>query len=636
MFDFFRNNIKVLMGLLVLLIIPSFVLFGIEGYTRFQEQDEPVATIGKLNITQPEWDAAHRTEVDRMAAQMPGIDRKLLDSPEARAATLERMMIDRVLALAAQDNHLLVTDQRLAKELSQDPTIAGLRRADGSLDMEQYRQILRSQGLTPEAFENNIRAEMIRRQITQGVARSVFVPTASAKVALDAYFQQREIQLVPFSPQQFRSKVSVSGEEIEQFYKDNTTRFQTPEQASIEYLVLNLDAVAKTIKLSEADVRAYYEQNAAAQTQKEERRASHILLTVDPGMSAEKKAEVKAAAAALLDEVKRNPAKFAELAKTRSQDPGSAARGGDLDFFARGAMVKPFEDAVFALNKGEISSLVESDFGYHIIQLTDIRRPAVQSFEAMKPQLEAELIKQQAQKRYAEVAEEFSNLVYEQSDSFDAAAKKLGLNVKQATRVQRNGPQDPAADPLLRNPKLLEAAFTEEATRNKRNSEALEVAPSTLVSVRVTQHQPAAVEPLEAVKDKVQEQLIQNKALALAKEQAAASLKAWQAVETAPGLSTSVVFSRLQPQGLPVPVMQAALAAEVPESGPGWTQADLGPAGVAVVKVNRVLPRTSVQPEQAKAEAAQLGQLWTRAETLAYVEYLKSHYKAKVVTKKSE
>lgn len=630
MFDFFRNNIKFLMGLLMLLIIPSFVLFGIEGYSSFRESRDIVAKVGKVEITRQEWDAAHRNEVDRLVASMPGMDRSLLDNEATRLATLERMVNDRVLSLAAQDGLFLATDQRLARELTQDPNIAALRKPDGTLDVARYQELLRAQGMTPEMFEASVRADLARRQVAQGVAASSFVTAPVANAALQAFFERREVQWTLFAPADFRAAVRVSDEEVRQFYEQNTQSFQTTEQVDVEYLALDLDAVARRIRLNEADVRAYYEQNNAVLSQQEQRRARHILLTVDAGASAEDKAKVKAQADALLAELRQAPGRFPELARTRSQDPGSAAQGGDLDFFARGAMVKPFEDAAFALEPGKVSDVVETEFGFHIIQVTDVRRPTPEPFEAVRPKLEAELLRQQAQRQFAEVAEEFSNLVYEQADSLAPAAEKLGLTIQRAQGVQRLGLPGNA---MLSQPKVLAAVFSADALRQKRNSEALEIGANQLVSVRVLEHRPAQVQSLEVVAGQVRERLVADRAVAMAREEGQSKLAAWKAAPATAGLRAPVTVSRTDARGLPVAVVTAAMSAPAGSDVAAWTSADLGAEGYVVVKVNRVLPRETVDEARASQEREQLLQLWSQAESQAYLQALRAKYKVQILEK---
>ena len=629
MFDFFRNNIKFLMGLLMLLIIPSFVLFGIEGYSSFRESRDIVAKVGKTEITRQEWDAAHRNEIDRLVANMPGVDRSLLDNEATRLSTLERMVNDRVLALAAQDGLFMATDQRLARELTQDPTIASLRKADGSLDVERYQQLLRAQGMTPEMFEATVRADLSRRQVSQGVAQSAFLTPAVADTALRAYFQRREVQWTLFAPADFRASVQVSDDDVRQYYEQNTQAFQTTEQADVEYLVLDLDAVSRRVKLNEADLRAYYEQNNATLAQQEQRRARHILLTVDPSASADDKAKVKAQAQELLAQLRQSPDRFPELARTRSQDPGSAAQGGDLNFFARGAMVKPFEDAAFALDVGKVSDVVETEFGFHIIQVTDVRRPAAEPFEKVRPKLEAELTRQQAQRQFAEVAEEFSNLVYEQADSYAPAAEKLGLTVQRANGLERTG----GGSALLSQPKVLAAVFNADALNGKRNSEALEVGANQLVSVRVVAHRPAKVQPLDEVAAQVRQRLIGERSQALARAEGQAKLAAWKAAPAGANLRAPVTVSRTDAKGLPPEVVVAAMSAPAGTDVAGWAGADLGAEGYAVVRVNRVLPRDAVDAARAAQERQQLLQLWSQAESQAFLDALRARYKVQVLEK---
>lgn len=634
MFDFFRNNIKFLMGFLMLLIIPSFVMFGVDNYTRFNDKGQTVAKVGKLEITQQEWDNAHRAEADRIQASMPRIDRALLDSPEARQRTLDNLIDERVLSLAAQDMHFVTSDARLARALSSDPNIASLRRADGSMDLDRYKDLLRAQGMTPEMFENSMRADLARRQVGQGVVASGFLTDGAAQPLLKAYFEQREIQLAQFQPKDFRNAVQVSDADVQAYYDANTSQFKTTEQVDVEFLLLDLDAVARNVKVNDSDLRAYYEQNNTKLAQNEQRRASHILLTVPAGASPEAKSKTKAQADALLAELRKAPQRFAELAKANSQDPGSATRGGDLDFFARGAMVKSFEDAVFALQKGQISDVVESEFGYHIIQLTDVRSPKAEPFEAVRPKLEAELRKQQAQRRFAETAEDFGNLVYEQADTLSPAAAKLGLKVETFKGLERQGA--PSAAPALNSPKLLERLFSEESLTKKSNTEAVEVGPNQLVSARVLAYRPAEVRPLADVKDLVRERLVMQKATDKAKAEGAAKLAAWKAAPNEAKFNAAQTISRGTARNLPLAVVAAAFTAPVSAGQPGWAGVDLGTGGYVVLRVNRVLDRVAPSADQAKQERDQLAQIWGQAEAQAYMGTLRKHFNTKVMTKTAE
>jgi len=283
MFDLVRKHMKAMQFLLFLLIVPSFLLFGLEGYNRFREKGEPVAKVAGRDITQTEWDVAHKNEVERLRQSMPTLDAKLLDSPAARYATLERMVRDRVLVAAAAKSKLETSDQRLARELQQNETIASLRGPDGKLDMARYRQLVGAQGMSPEMFEARMRDDLSSRQVLAGLGSSGFTTPAQASPALGALHEKREAQIAMFTTADYAAKVKPTDADIEAFYKANPTMFQAPEQANIEYLVLDLDTVMKGITINEADLKTYFEQNVARLTGQEERRASHILIAAAKG-----------------------------------------------------------------------------------------------------------------------------------------------------------------------------------------------------------------------------------------------------------------------------------------------------------------------------------------------------------------
>jgi len=626
MFDFVRKHTKVMMFLMFLLIIPAFVLVGIDGFKSMKASGDAVATVGSHSITQGEWDAAHKDEVDRLRASVPNLDAKLLDSPEARFVTLERLVRERVLTEAVQDAHLNTTDARLARELQQSPTIAALRRPDGSLDIERYRQLAANQGLTTDGFEARVRSQLSARQVESGLTSTAFSPAALSDVSLNAFYERREAQISPFNPADYASKVSPSDAEIEAFYNANAPLFQTPESANIEYVVLDLDTVKKSITLNEADVKSYYEQNVDRLSGKEERRASHILINAPKDMPADDRKKARERADALLEQVRKAPDSFADAARKNSQDTGSAPNGGDLDFFGRGAMVKPFEDAAFALKKGDISDVVESEFGFHIIKVTDIKAPKQRSFEELRAGIESDLKGQQAQRKFAETAEAFTNGVYEQSDSLKPVAERLKLEVKTASNLQRKGA--PGATGVLANPKFLAAVFSADSLEKKRNTEAIEVGANQLAAARIVQYTPASTRPLADVRASVKDRLVASQAAVLAKKDGMEKLAAWKTAAPA-SLPASIMLSREGAQTVPTAVLDAVLHADT-SSLPTWVGIDLGAQGYAVVRVNKVLPRTAVVPATAEQERKQYAQWVASAENLAYYKMLKDRFKVQI------
>ncbi len=623
MFEFFRTHSKLALGFLLLLIIPSFVFFGIENYARSTGGDNAaVAKVDGRTITRAEWNQVHQRYVERVRRQSPTQDLKSLDTPEARRETLDGLLRERALMAAARDLHLTPSDARLQRLFQTDEQYAGIRNPDGSVN----RELLAMQGLSSELFAQQLRQELAMQQVLSGVTSTALAPANTAKLSLDAMLERREVQLQRFDPAAYRAQVNPTDADIETFYKSNDALFRAPEQAVIEYVVLDLAALGAGVLVPEEDLRKYYTENASRYTATEERRASHILIKAEAGLPAADRKAAKERAEALLAQVRKAPASFAELARKNSDDPGSAAKGGDLEFFGRGAMVKAFDNAVYAMKVGEISNLVETDFGYHVITLTAVRGGEKKPFEAVRPEIEAEVRKSLAQKKYVEVAEQFTNAVFEQSDSLQPVIDKLKLTKLTAT-VQRT-PLPGASGPLA-SAKLLEAVFGNDAVRNKRNTDAVEVGPNQLVSARVVQHTPARTLPLTEVKDGVRSGLVQQQSAALARKEGEARKEAL-AKAPAETLPVSLTLSRTQSQGAPRSVIDAVLRAD-PAKLPVVTGVDLGPQGYVVLRVTKVVPR-ELPPGGDAPLQAQYGQAWAAAESLAYQDALKKRFKVEIKT----
>jgi peptidyl-prolyl cis-trans isomerase D len=630
MFEFIRKHSKLVMALLFLLIIPSFIIVGgLDRYSMFNEQNEKVATVDGHGITRMEWDAAHQREVDRVRATNPGVDAALLDTPGTRFYTLEGLVRDRVLSAAAQKSMLLTSDARLARVLLQDPN---LRKPDGTVDMDRYRELVGAMNMTPAAYETKLRGDIAQRQVLFGVAGTAFAPEALTAVTEQAFFGRREIQIARFSAADFVSKAQPSEADLEAFYKAHEADYRTPERSDIEYVVLDAEAVKRSISINEQDLRSYYDQNVAAQAAKEQRRVSHIMVEAPKSASQADRDKAKAKAQELLARVRKSPDSFADVARKESSDAGSAANGGDLDYAARGGFVsKVLENTAFELKqKGDISDVVESEFGYHVVRLTDIRKPEIKSFEQSRAQLETEYREKQAQSKFSEIAEQFTNTVYEQSDSLKPAAEKFKLEIRTARGITRSAAPD--ATGALASRKFLNALFSADATEKKRNTEAIEVGPNQLASGRVVNHQAARTPPLADVKDKVRAAWIADKAAELARKEGEAKLAQWKAAPAQAQVGAALQVSRDQPGNQPSAVVEAALRADA-GSLPALVGADLGGEGYAVIRVNKAL--ASALPADAKAQAAaQVAQAIAAAENLAYYNLLKDRFKVTYKTAK--
>ncbi|MDM4764810.1 SurA N-terminal domain-containing protein [Pelomonas sp. SE-A7] len=625
MFDFVRKHNRLFQTVLLILILPSFVFFGVQSYSSFMDgSNSGVAKVDGQKISRAEFDAAHRSQIERMRAQMPNLDAKEFDTPQARQGTLDNLIRERVIRAAQGRQHLTVTDEKLQAAFLADPQLAFLRNPNGSIN----RAMLAAQGLSVEGFMQRLREDLGMRQVMLGVGGSSLASQENARLAFDTLLQQREVQLQRFDAKDFAATIKPSDAQIEAFYKDsaNASHFQLAESADIEYVVLDLEALKKTVTASDDELRKFYDDNQARFGVPEERRASHILIKAEKGAAAADRAKAKARAEELLAQARKNPAGFADLAKKNSQDEGSAVNGGDLDFFGRGSMVKPFEDAAFALKQGEISEVVESEFGFHVIQLTGKRGGEKKSFDQVRAEIEGEVLKQLAQKRYTEQAEAFRNMVYEQSDSLKPVADKFKLAIQTAS-VQRK--PLPAAAGALASQKLLDEVFGNEALHNKRNTEAVEPAPNQMVSARVVKHNPARLQSFDQVREQARGLLVSKLAL----EQAVAAGKArLEALKKNPtdlaGLGESQVVSRLKAANVPRKVLREMLGVDVSKL-PADAGVDSGEGVYVVFRINRLLPRDAAAID-AKRAAEQYARAWTDAEALSYYNHLKTELKVKV------
>ncbi|MFG6460892.1 SurA N-terminal domain-containing protein [Roseateles sp. DXS20W] len=623
MFDFVRQHNRLFQFILLILILPSFAFVGMQGYTSMMGgANAGVASVDGRKITQAEWDVALREQGERIRRQNPNVDAKLLDTPEVKKQALDGLVTERTLQAAANHQHFTPSAEAVKTRFWNDPQLAFLRNPDGTVN----KAILAAQGMTPSGFLERLRQDYALRQVMAPVETSAVAGNANAKLAFDSLLQQREVQLQRFDVAAFAAKLNPSDADLEAFYKEpaNAAKFQLPESAQIQYLLLDVEALKKDVSFTEEDLRKYYDENASRYGVPEERRASHILIKAERSAPADERAKAKAKAEELLAQVRKNPSSFAEVAKKNSQDEGSAVNGGDLDFFGRGAMVKEFDAAVYAMKAGEISNLVETDFGFHIIQLTGTRGGEKKPFEAVRGEVETEVRKQLAQRRYAEAAEQFGNLVYEQSDSLQPAADKLKLQVQTATVARQ--PQAGAMGPLA-SAKLLDAVFGADALRNKRNTEAVETGPSQLVSARVVQHNPARVPPLSDVKDKVRAQLVQKLASAEARKAGEARLAALKANPAdVAGLDTAVTVSRAKPEKLTRAQLEAVLGADAAKL-PAVVGVAAEDGGYVVARINQLQPRDAAVIDDKRA-SQQYAAAWARAEGQAYLAALKSQYKA--------
>lgn len=628
MFEFIRTHQRLMQIFLMLLIVPSFALVGISGYKSFGDDANTVAKVGDQAVTQQQWEAAQRQQLDRYR-QMLGaqFDQKMFDTPQAKQAILDDLIAERAISAEVLHHHLSVSDAALQKTIAEIP---GLLKADGSFDFERYKALLAAQGMTPDMYDARLRMEMATRQLTGAIQTTAFVPRAVASQVSDINDQQREVQELLLPVAGFLPEVKVSDAMVKAFYDKNSKLFEVPEQVKVEYVVFNSDAVADQVSVSDAEVAAYYAQNPKRFTSDESRRLSHILIAIKKDASAADKAAAKTKAEALLAQVRKAPADFAKLAKAQSQDPASAELGGDLDVLEKGALPKPVEDAALKLKQGEISELVSSEFGYHILTVTVLKPAAVKPLDQVKGEIMADLKKQKSEKKYSELAELFTNTVYEQSDSLKPVVDKLKLKIETVASLSRNPSPALGAAPF-NNAKFLKAIFADDALKNKRNTEAVDVGAKTLIAGRVVEFKPASKRPLAEVEPLIRQRVTQEEALKLARKAGEVRLTALKASGEASGFGEAKMISRgARNEGVNGQALGALLKADVSKL-PAYVGVDLPGVGYGIYRIGKVQQPAQVDAARRQSEREQIANLLAQQDMFDYVEVLKQKAKVKLL-----
>jgi len=508
MFDFVHERKRLVQIVLALIVLP-FAFFGIDTY-RKSGSVEALAEVDGEKVTQQEFDKVLQDQQERVRQMAGGqVDPAMFDRPEVKQSILDGLVNQKLLQSQAQKARLWVDDEQLRE------MIAGIEafQKDGKFDQQQYESVLARQNMSPLLFEARVRQELGARNLTQPYAQGGYASATVADRLIRLSEQERMVSLVQISQANFTSQVKVDDAAVKGYYDQHQAEFKVSEQARVEYLAFNAGVLQSQVSVTDDEIKQYYDEHQSEFGLPEQRQAAHILITTSGDEAAQKAARAKAEQ--VLDEVKKSPGKFAELAKKYSQDPGSASAGGDLGYFGRGQMVKPFEDAVYSLKAGEISGLVQSDFGFHIIKLIGVKGGKIATLAEARNPIEHKLRLQKAGDKFAELAEKFSNLVYEQSDSLKSAAELVKIPVQQSPWLVKGQPDGG----VLWTDKVLQAVFSDDVLKNKRNTAAIEIAENTLLAARLLEHKDASVRPLADVSAMIRQKLVAEQARDLAIKQ---------------------------------------------------------------------------------------------------------------------
>lgn len=620
MFEWVDKHKRWIQIALLILIVPSFAFLGINYYFQESGAGGAVAKVAGSKISAQEFEQALRKRQEDLRKMMEGkVDQAALDSNEVRNSVINSLVDQRALLGHALHAGITVTDDQVRKIVMGIPEFQD--KATGKFSAERYERLLReSDGRTPVMFEAEVRRSLSLAQVRDAVADSALVPMTVVDRLGRIREQQREVNQWLLTPEQVRSKVNVTDEDVKAYYESHKSEFRIPERVRVEYVLLNLETVAKGVDIPPQEVAKWYDDHKDQYGKPEERRASHILVTVPKDAKPDVKDAARKKAEALLDEVRRSPKSFAEVARKNSQDPGSAANGGDLGFFARGMMVKPFDDALFAMKVGEVEGPVETQYGYHVIRLEAVKPGEKVPLEKVRAEIELELKKGKAGKAFADAADTLNNVAYEQFDSLKPAADALKLPIQTSDWITRDG----GGMPLLVKPELLTKIFSDDAIKNKRNTNAVEVAPNTVVAARVVDHRPADVLPFEEVRKDVQQQLLVERATKLVEEEGKAMLaKLKGGDDKAATWSPPVIVSLQKLNGLAPEAARDVFTAD-PAALPAYVGTPVSNGRYVIYRVGRVIDAPPPNEEQRKALARQMVQITAQQQFDAYLQTVRA------------
>jgi len=640
MFEFVRTHQRLMQFLLLVLIVPSFALIGVGGYTTYVSGDQDLVKVGKGAITQQDFDQARRNQLQQMQQSNPGgFDPALLDTPEVRKGLLESLIDRSVIINTAAKDRFSVSDTVLRESIASMPQL----QVDGRFSPERYNELLDANGLSSRDFEEGRRGELALDRVLTPVAATAKVPAPVMALVEKTLTAERTIRVRAFPASDYAQGLDISEHDIKAWYDGHASQLELPEMVTAKYLLLDEQAAMKSVPaISEDELRSYYEQNKSRYVLPARVNVSHILISVPKGSDAQAKESAQGKAQKIADALKAHPESFAETAARESDDPGTAQDGGKLGWITQGSWPADLEAAVFALKKGEISDPVEGTDGYHVFKADDVQEQSGESFEQARPKVEAEVRRQLAADRYADMATRLTDLVYDNPSSLKPAADALGLQVKEAGGIARDrlvpadevGPGAASAGPdagVLGDARVRRALFSPETLNDKQNSGVIELAPDTIVVVRVESVTPAQIPPLERVSDHIREILTAQGAAAAAKRAGEAAMQTYRESGSSAddvAFGEAIKVSRIDPHGVGGAVLDAVFAvdsAKIPEY--------IGiesPQGYLLVHVESADEGTTDNP-MLEGLSAQLDRAWGEAEKEAVLKLLRVQAKVKVL-----
>lgn len=629
MLNFIREKIQgwiawVIVGLL---IIP-FALWGINEY--FGTGGGLVAaTVNGTEIDQREFQQAFYEQRSRMQEMLGGqYDSRIFD-PQLRQRVINELVERELLLQNADAMGYRVSDANVAATIRSFDVF----QENGVFSPELYRQQLQAQGQSPAVFEQRIKRALLASQLPSGLAETAFVTDAELDALIRLQGQQREVAYLTLPIKRYEDPADASDEAVASYYETHRERFMTPERVSVEYVDLSVDELGADVDPGDEKLREFYQSRSQQFAVPEERRVRHILFTLPEGADEAEVEAVRARAEAALKRI-RDGESFAELARKMSEDPGSAELGGDLGIISKGVMEPDFEEAAFTLKEGEVSEPVLTSFGFHIIKVDEIRAGKVKPFESVRDELLKEYRRDEAERKYFDLADKLTNMAYEMPDSLSEVAEALGLPLKESPLFSRDGGKG-----LFADPQLVSAAFSDDVLKQGYNSEPVEVGDKHVVVLRLKEHREAAPLPLEEVAQLIKQQIIAEKARERAQQAAAALVERLEAGATQEEIAKEMGGEWQTPAALErnatsvdFALVQTAFRMPRPsESSPRFGSTALTSGDFAVLALKRVIDGDPASFDQAEREnlRQQLANLRGRESSQALLESLKA--KARIV-----
>lgn len=560
---------KVIIGLLIV----SLSIWGMDAIVGGFSGEPEVATVNGEDISEREFMRVVQMESQRRLSEMDNPDPSMLDEDRVRSEVLESLIQEKVMTQDAEEQGLELSDQDIDSLITQMPQF----QVDGTFNRDRFVSAVRNMGMGVGEFRETMRKQYVVNQIRAGIAQSGTVTDENVAQLLRIQNQTRDFRVVTLSEDSVSDQVEVTESEIEAYYQDNEDAFQQPERVDAEYIALSQEALADSTDVSDEELREYYEERSS-ELASEERRAAHIL--IEDGEDAEETMST-------IQERLASGEDFSELAEEFSVDTVSAEEGGDLGFAERGVYDEAFEEALFQLDKGEVSEPVSTSFGIHLIKLLDVQKAEVPPLEELEDELRRELARSKASERFAEVRSELADLAYA-ADDLDGPAQELGLEVREKDGITREGGEAP-----FDHEGLVRQLFSEDVLRDGFNTELIDVGDNMSVVARVAQYQEAQQQPLEEVTDEIRDALTRQKtreALAERAEAVIADLESGKDIEET-GVGEWESYDD-QPRSNPIlggAVMAGVFSLQRPEGDEevyGSVMSDNGMAIIALEAVN--------------------------------------------------